>query len=104
MTWYELLNLTDIPDYARYMIIGIILAAFHDLLASLINDDTLQISQVVPTCGGFVSATAAGTCISPCQHGNAEIVSRFWATTSTSGGSRSTRSTGPFVRMLVQSR
>jgi hypothetical protein len=60
------------------MIIGIMLAAFHDLLANLINDDTLQISQVVPTCGGLVSATAAGTCISPCQHGNAEIVSRFW--------------------------
>ena len=78
MTWYELLNLTDIPDYARYMIIGIMLAAFHDLLANLINDDTLQISQFVPPCGNFVSAAAAGTspggCITPCQHGNAETV------------------------------
>ena len=86
MTWYELLNLTDIPDYARYMIIGIMLAAFHDLLANLINDDTLQISQFVPPCGNFVSAAAAGTspggCITPCQHGNAETVPQFYTLSS----------------------
>lgn len=83
-------------------IIGAALAAFHDLLACLINDDTLRISQVVPTCGDFASATAAGTCISPCQPGGAEIVPRFHHDRCLQHSSRSgiTWSICPFGRML----
>lgn len=83
-------------------IIGAALAAFHDLLACLINDDTLRISQVVPTCGNFASATAAGTCISPCQPGGAEIVPRFHHDRCLQHSSRSgiTWSICPFGRML----
>lgn len=83
-------------------IIGAALAAFHDLLACLINDDTLRISQVVPTSGDFASATAAGTCISPCQPGGAEIVPRVHQDRCLqhSSSSKIAWSTCPFGRML----
>ena len=87
-------------------IIGAALAAFHDLLACLINDDTLRISQVVPTSGDFASATAAGTCISPCQPGGAEIEPRFHhhKCLQHSSSSRIAWSTCPFGRMLSKQR
>lgn len=80
-------------------------AAFHNLLARsmLTNDDTLQISQVVPTCGGSASAADAGTCTARRQHGNAEIVHRFYTLSipeNMGGSSRSTRSVFPYFVML----